>query len=161
MRVERGRAADPFELIRHDLGMLNRFFGGGLFGEAAEAGPFAMMGNYNVDIHEDADHIYVEADMPGFRKEDIDLTLENGVLTISAERHEEQTEQPRQGKQQGKAEPEATYLLRERRQQQCIRSFTLPNEVDEQSVQARLDNGVLKITLNKREETKPRRIELS
>lgn len=138
--------------------MLNRFLGGGLIGETAEAGPLATMGNYGVDIREDADHIYIEADMPGFRKEDINISLENGVLAISAERREEESAQPQQGEQ--RRQPES-YLLRERRYHRFIRSFALPAQVDEQNVQAKLENGVLKIALNKREEAKRKQIQLS
>ncbi len=170
--------------------MLGRFLG---FSDAGDGGnPLASLSKYGVDIREDADHIYVEADLPGFRKEDIDISLENGMLTITAERQEEITEpppgqggeqqdqaaQPGQGQQadQGQRrgggrssqqqqtqqrQQDASYLLRERRVQRFVRSFTLPPNVDESSVQARLENGVLRITLNKREESKAKRIEVS
>ncbi len=165
MRVEqRGHMPNPFEIIRQDLNMLNRFFGGGPFGETGEAGPLATMGNYGVDIREDADHIYVEADLPGFDKKDIDISLQNGTLTISAEHREEQAVQPQQGQKAQQAqqrEQQGDYLLRERQYQRFVRSFTLPANVDEQNVQAKLENGVLKITLNKREDAKPKRVQVS
>lgn len=165
MRVEqRGGGTNPFEIIRQDLNMLNRFFGGGLFGEPSEAGLLGTAGNFGVDIREDADHIYVEADLPGFRKEDINLSLEQGVLSISAERREEVTMPSRpgqQGQQAKEGQKEGDYLLRERRIERFNRSFTLPSNVNEQSVQAKLENGVLKITIDKREEAKPKRIQVS
>jgi len=120
---------------------------------------------YGVDVREDADHIYVEAELPGFRKEDVDITLENQTLTISAERKLEQ-EQPQQpepnskGKGQQAQRPQGDWLLRERRYTRFLRSFTLPPTVDEGSVNARLTDRVLTITLNKREETKPRKIQV-
>src|SRR4051794_38777365 len=92
VRVERGRAADPFEIVRHDFNqMLGRFFGAGLFGAPDDSGGLVFPADYGVDIREDRDHIYVEADLPGFRKEDIDISLHDNTLTIVAERREEVT----------------------------------------------------------------------
>jgi len=133
--------------------------------------------------------VYVEADLPGFRKEDVNIAIEDGTLTITAERKEEieepaaQAQQGKQGQrnqsqqaqaaqgqagQQGQSQQQAAqqkddsnYLLRERRVMRFVRSFTLPPNVDDSQVQAKLENGVLKITLNKREESKPKRIQVS
>jgi HSP20 family protein len=102
-----------------------------------------------VDVREDADHIYVEAELPGFRKDEVDITLENSTLTISAERKENSQNE------------NGDWLLRERRYSRFLRSFTLPPTVDEQSVDAKLSDGVLLVTLNKREETKPRKVMVS
>jgi len=85
-------------------------------------------------------------------KDDVDITLENSTLTISAERKSE----TKQGQQPG-----GDFLLNERRYTKFLRSFTLPPTVDEGSVQANLKDGVLTITLNKREETKPRKVKVS
>ncbi len=74
--------------------------------------------------------------------------MENSTLTISAERKE-------------KPNNPGEYLLNERRFSRFLRSFTLPPTVDEQSVQANLKEGVLTVTLNKREESKPRKITVS
>ena len=81
VRVERGHAADPMEVARQDFGnVLSRFF----FGDSGDAGPLAGMGGYGVDIREDENHVYIEADLPGFRKEDVDIAIEDGTLTIAA-----------------------------------------------------------------------------
>ena len=109
----------------------------------------SLFAPYGVDVREDQDHIYVEAELPGFRKEDVDITLENQTLTITADRKIES----KPGDQR-----KGDYLLRERRHTRFQRSFTLPPTVDEQTVNAKLADGVLVITLNKREETKPRKI---
>ena len=144
-RVHRGTYADPYESAQREFdSMLNRFFGGQTSNGGERLAPYA------VDVREDADHFYVEAELPGFRKDDVNITLENQQLTISAERKEEN-----QQKQKG------DLLLHERRYSRFLRSFTLPPTVDEQSVNAKLTDGVLTITLNKREETKPRRIQVS
>jgi HSP20 family protein len=102
---------------------------------------------YGVDVREDGDHLYVEAELPGFKKDDVDITLENQTLTIAAERREEKQD-----------EKKGELLLNERRYTRFLRSFTLPPTVDEQTVNAKLSDGILTITLNKREETKPRKI---
>src|SRR4051812_14602781 len=142
-RVNRGQQGyDPVDYAQREFDhMLNRWFGG-RGGDGATA-----LAPYGVDVREDADHIYVEAELPGFRKDDVDITLENQTLTISAERKEQ-------------AEQKGDYLLNERRYQRFLRSFTLPPTVDEKKVDARLSDGVLHITLNKREETKPRKIQV-
>ena len=67
---------------------------------------------FRTDIRDEGDHFLLEADLPGFRKEDIDLHLQDGVLTITAKRQEEQEE-----KKEGK------YLCRERRMGSCARAF--------------------------------------
>jgi HSP20 family protein len=144
-RVSRTLPADPLELAQRDFDhLLGRLFSGS---QTDNGG--ARLAPYGVDIREDQDHFYVEAELPGFKKDDIDITLENQTLTISAERREE--------KKEGNAD-KGELLLHERRYSRFLRSFTLPPTVDEQTVNAKLADGVLTITLNKREETKPRKI---
>jgi HSP20 family protein len=143
----------PFESLR-DLDTLMR----GIF--QREGGAGTGLAPYGVDIREDADHIYVEAELPGFKKDEIDITLENQTLTIAAERRSEQ-QQPRGGREgNGGAGDGGQWLLNERRYARFLRSFTLPPTVDEGSVQAKLNDGVLTITINKREETKPRKVKV-
>ncbi len=145
-RVSRGTYADPYELAQREFdSMLGRFFGG----RESDGGNY--LAPYGVDVREDADHFYVEAELPGFRKEDIDITLENQTLTITAERKEEKESGQKKG----------DYLLHERRYARFQRSFTLPPIVDEQTVNATLKDGVLTVVLNKREETKPRKINVA
>ena len=151
-RVNRGSggvAADPFDLLQREFdGMFNRWRGG------RETTDGNYLAPYGVDIREDADHFYVEAELPGFRKDDVDITLENQTLTIAAERRSE-------AKQDGDGGKKGDLLLHERRYSRFLRSFTLPPTVDEQTVNAKLNDGVLTITLNKREETKPKKITVS
>jgi HSP20 family protein len=128
------------------------FYGGG----GSDSGTFAP---YAVDVREDADHVYVEAELPGFKKDDVQITLENSTLTISAERHESHEAPKNAGKQD--EEDRSQWLLNERRYSRFLRSFTLPPTVDERSVEAKLNEGVLTITLKKREETKPRKINVT
>jgi HSP20 family protein len=143
-RVQRNQ--EPLELAQREFdSMLNRFFGG-----RETNGGSAYLAPYAVDVREDGDHLYVEAELPGFKKEEIDVTLENQTLTISAERRDEKKEGDK-----------GDLLLHERRYTRFLRSFTLPPTVNEQTVNAKLNDGVLTITLNKREETKPRKISVA
>ena len=146
-RVNRG-FVDPMDLISREFdGVLNRFFvndGGNGGGSRSN-----WMAPYGVDIREDQDHLYVEADLPGFKKDEVDITLENQTLTIAAEHRPDAHEQKK-----------GEWLLNERRYARFLRSFTLPPTVDDQKVDAKLADGVLRITLNKREETKPRKIQV-
>ena len=145
-KVQRGYV-DPLDVIGREFDTaLNRFFG-------QQNGGHQYMAPYGVDIREDADHLYVEADLPGFKKDEIDITCENQTLTISAEHKEEQKE-PKEHKS-------GDWLLNERRYARFLRSFTLPPSVDVQKVDAKLQDGVLKLVLNKREETKPRKIQVA
>ena len=135
---------DPLELAQREFDhMLGRLFNG----HQGDGGQ--RLAPYGVDIREDADHFYVEAELPGFKKDEIDITLENQTLTITAERNQEQ-----------RNEDKGDLLLHERRYTRFQRSFTLPPVVDEQTVNAKLADGVLTVTLNKREETKPRKIQV-
>ncbi len=102
---------------------------------------------YPVDIREDEEAITVEAEMPGFKKEEISVTLEQGVLSISAERKSDEAK----GEQH----------LAERCYRRVARSFKLPVQVDESKVDAKLADGVLTLKLAKREEVKPRKIEVN
>src|SRR5213595_2137622 len=90
-RVQRGpqggQQGDPFELAQREFdSLLGRWLGG----RETNGNDGSYLAPYAVDVREDADHIYVEAELPGFKKEEVDITLENQTLTISAERKSEQ-----------------------------------------------------------------------
>lgn len=135
------RLANPFATLREEL---DRVFGD-VMPNAGES--YGAFGSYPVDIREDENHLYVEAEMPGFKREEVEITLENGVLTISGERRQQ-------------TDAKGEHHLHERRFTRVLRRFSLPNTVDENQVSAKLDSGVLHLTLNKREEVKPRKIEV-
>ena len=101
-----------------------------------------------MDIVEHDDQLVFEAELPGFTKSQIDVSVEQGVLSIEAQRPV--------------ATPanEAKTHLHERRNHHLARRFTLPNAYDTHHVQATLADGVLTLTLNKREESKPQKIEV-
>lgn len=106
-----------------------------------------LTAKYPVDIHEDAEGLTVWAELPGFTKEEVELSIDNGLLTIAAQRD---ANEPTEG----------TSHLRERRFTRVRRQFTLPTTVDPTSVDATLADGVLKLRLMKKEEVKPRKIEV-
>lgn len=152
-RAARQPSYEPFESMQREFdGMLNRFFGSGGREYGGTGGNGGALAPYSVDVREDADHLYVEAELPGFKKDDVDITLENQTLTIAAERSEAKHE----GEQK-----KGDWLLRERRYTRFLRSFTLPATVSDSKCDAKLADGVLTITLDKREETKPRKIQVS
>jgi len=94
--------------------------------------------NPAVDVYEDEDHLYLKAELPGFTKDQIDLQIEKSVLTIKAKR---------KGSDE---EAEVSYS----------RSFTLDDSIDTNNISAELKNGVLTLTLPRKEESKPRQIEI-
>jgi HSP20 family protein len=99
-----------------------------------------------VDIYETADREYViKADLPEMKREDIHLTFENSVLTVSGERGSDAVE----GLQRG-----------ERFRGQFSRSFTLPATVDGHRISAAYKDGVLTVRLPQREDAKPKQIEV-
>ena len=110
--------------------------------------PAELYGGCDVDIWDDAEHVYVEAELPGINKDDLNISVENGVLTIQGEKKYEQTKKERD------------HRLQERYYGSFSRSFTLPSTVDSEKVDATLTKGVLKIVLNKRPEAKTKRIEV-
>jgi HSP20 family protein len=99
-----------------------------------------------VEIYETNQKLVLIAEVPGFEKNDITISLENNQLTFAGERIV--TEQDRQ------------YHRNERRFGKFERSFQLPGSFDGEKVQANLKNGLLTITVPKREEAKPKQIEV-
>ena len=103
-----------------------------------------------MDIIERENEYLVRADLPGVRKEDINVTLENGLLTLTAERKSEAEEK------------EGDRLLRkEARFGRYGRSLRLGTQIDEKGVKANYRDGVLELTLPKAEQVKPRKISVN
>ena len=89
----------------------------------------------HVDISEDEDNIYVEAEIPGVKKEDIKITLQDNILTITGEKKKENNKK--------------NFFRSERVYGSFTRSFTLPDDINSDSVEAKFDNGILNITIQK------------
>ncbi|MEI8135488.1 MAG: Hsp20/alpha crystallin family protein [bacterium] len=130
---------------RHEIGFAMPRNMRSFFEDAAKGTFNGQVTNYvpRVDISQDAKHIYLHAELPGLTKEDVQLTVSDGTLTLKGEK-----------KQEEKSE-DKNYLRIERRYGQFMRQFTLPENVIESEVHAQFTNGVLDITIPKSEPTKP------
>jgi HSP20 family protein len=102
-----------------------------------------------VDVYEDEHNVTLKIEVPGIDEKDIDVRIENNRLTVHGERKFE------------KEEKEENFRRVERQYGSFSRTFTLPNTVDQESVQADYDKGVLKITIAKKAEAKPKQIKVS
>jgi HSP20 family protein len=102
-----------------------------------------------VDIHEEENRYLLIADIPGVNSEDIDITLDEGVLTVKGERNTET------------AVSEQGYRRRERTHGSFKRQFTLPDTVDTDSISASAKDGVLEITIPKQDKPEARKITVS
>jgi len=97
-----------------------------------------------VDVYEDEHNLVLKLEVPGMNEEDLKVSLENNSLTVTGERKFE------------KEEKEENFHRIERRYGTFTRTFRLPNTVDTEKVDASYDKGILKITLAKRAEAKPK-----
>ncbi len=102
-----------------------------------------------IDLHENDRSYTVRAEMPGVKKDDIDVTVHDGVLTINAESRYENEE-----KEEGRV------IRQERRYGKYVRSIRLGKDVDESHVKASYHDGVLELELPKVEEVKPKKISI-
>jgi HSP20 family protein len=138
---------DPFRELRSLQDEVNRVFSSS-FNRSGDNEMMRGAWSPSVDIYENKDQIVLEAELPGMRPENVDISIENNVLTIHGERKFE------------KKDEQDNFHRVERSYGSFTRSFTLPPTVTSDNVDASFDNGVLKLTLAKREEAKPRRIEI-
>ena len=131
------REMDNFE--RH-------FFDSPFFGTSSSS-----MAGFSTDITDEGDSYKLTADLPGFEKGDINIDINDNTLTLSAERHSEFEKEDKKGK----------YIRVERSYGSYSRSFDLTG-IKEEEIEAKYDNGVLTLTLPKKDEVKPtsRRLEI-
>jgi len=101
-----------------------------------------------VDIYEDEHNLVLKLEVPGVNEDELNVSLENNILTVSGERKFE------------KEEKEENFHRIERRYGSFTRTFRLPNTVDGEKVDATYDKGILKISLAKRAEAKPKQIKV-
>lgn len=140
---------DPFRDLRTLQEEVNRLFSTNLTRGFGEEGIGRGAWNPSVDIYENKDQIVLEAELPGMKRDDFELSVENNVITLRGERQFE------------KKDDSDNYHRVERSYGSFTRSFTLPQTVSAEGATAEYHNGVLRVTLPKREETKARRIEVS
>ncbi len=101
----------------------------------------------SVDVYEDKDAYYLEAELPGYTENDVNIHVEKHVLHISSEKSNEKKENKK-------------FLVRERTYVKFDRSFTLPEGINEDQIEAEFNNGILKVTLPKTPVEQPRKIEV-
>jgi HSP20 family protein len=138
---------DPFRELSTLQDRFNSFFEN--FAEASGKEQLAA-GNFvpPVDVYEDEHSLVLKLEVPGMNEEDLNVSLENNTLTVNGERKFE------------KEEKEENFHRIERRYGSFARTFRLPNTVDAENVNAGYDKGILKITLAKRAEAKPKQIKV-
>ena len=129
---------------RRDLSLFDDFFDSML----------GAWGNYSarvpaVDVEETAEAFEIKAELPGFDENSVKITVDKHVLHISGSVDE--SEKEKEGRK---------YLIKERRHESFERSFSLPEGLDESAISAGFENGVLTVTLPKKPEEKPRKIEV-
>jgi HSP20 family protein len=139
---------DPWSLVPRLQDEINR-----LFGNVTESDSSAATATWipAVDIHEYADRFELYVDLPGVEPNNVELTLEHGVLTLSGKRAEQ--ERAKRG--------ELQYRRTERHHGHFYRRFMLPDTADSDNVNASGKNGVLTVAIPKQAKAKARRIEIS
>ncbi len=135
--------AEEFVTMQREIDRMFDRFRGGI---ADENGSGSFMPA--VDIVEGANDYQIKAELPGVKKEDVKITVQNGVLTIRGEKSRE-------------SEKKGDNVRRvERSYGSFQRSFTLPTSVRSEKIEASYDNGILTLSLPKSEESKPKEIEV-
>jgi HSP20 family protein len=137
---------DPFREMRSLQDEVNRLFASSFNRGDNEIARGAW--SPSVDIFENKDQIVLEAELPGMNADDVNISIENNVLTLHGERKFE------------KKDEGDNFHRVERSYGSFTRSFTLPPTVSSENANAEFENGLLRLTLAKREEAKPRRIEI-
>lgn len=138
---------DPFREITQLQRQMNQLFES-VFGGGSSPQPQALASGFTpaADVYEDGGVLKLRLEVPGVQPEDVDITLEGGVLTVKGERKLPEGENPDR------------YLAVESPYGPFYRSFVLPNTVDPGSLTANYVNGVLEVSMSKRAEARPKQI---
>ena len=121
---------------RNEFDLFDNFFDDGFF-------PRKERSMMKTDIREKKDKYVIDVDLPGFNKENINLSLNNGYLTVSAK-----TEKKEEKKEEEK------FIHRERYFGECSRSFYVGDEIKEEDIEAEFKDGILRIDIPKKEDQK-------
>ena len=135
---------DPFAELRRMDAAFNRLWNTDVRTPEVEGARWDIA----MDVIQEGDDLIVHASLPGVEPDDIQVTLEDGLLTIKGETGSESEEQ------------KADYLLRERRFGRFHRALRLPNSVDAEKAQPSYANGVLTVAVPKQEAKKARKLEI-
>ena len=118
--------------------LFDDFFDDPFFKEERQLHPMPMM---KTDIRETENNYIIDVDLPGFKKEDIKVNIEEGYLNISASTSSSENE-----------EEKGNYIRRERYSGECTRRFYIGEDIEDNEVSARFDNGILCIEIPKKKE---------
>jgi HSP20 family protein len=140
---------DPFRELSTLQGRMNRLFQESFGREGREEALTTSSFAPAVDVYEDDHNVTLKIEVPGVEEKDLDIRVENNTLTVHGERKFE------------KEEKEENYRRIERQYGSFTRSFALPNTVDTDSIKADYEKGVLKISLAKKAEAKPKQIKVN
>jgi HSP20 family protein len=140
---------DPFREFSTLQDRMNRLFRESYGPEGREESLTTTTFAPPVDVYEDEHSVTLKIEVPGIDEKDIDVRIENNVLTVHGERKFE------------KEEKEENFRRVERQYGSFTRTFTLPTTVDAEKVSANYDKGILKIALPKKAEAKPKQIKVN
>jgi HSP20 family protein len=140
---------DPFREFSTLQERMNRLFRDSYGPEGREETLTSTQFAPPVDVYEDEHNVTLKIEVPGIDEKDIDVRIENNVLTVHGERKLE------------KEEKEENFRRVERQYGSFTRTFTLPSTVDSEKIQAEYDKGILKIVLPKKAEAKPKQIKVN
>jgi HSP20 family protein len=141
---------DPFRELEDVSSRLNRIFGRPLGRLESNSEMLAMVDwTPSADISETDTAYLIKAEIPGVKKEDVKVTIQDGMLTIQGERKME------------KEEKDKKFHRIERSYGSFMRSFRLPDDADESAVKAEFKDGMLDVTLSKSAKAKPKSINVS
>lgn len=138
---------DPFHSLASLQEQVNRLFEGNLSHDRGQSTLTTWAPT--VDIYETGDQLVIKADLPEVAEKDIDVRVENNMLTIRGERKLDQKVK------------EENYLRMERSYGFFTRSFSLPDTVNTEQIHAQYNDGVLTVTLPKRAESKPKQVKIN
>jgi HSP20 family protein len=140
---------DPYRELNTLQDRMNRLFRDSVAAETQDQSLATSAFAPAVDVYEDEHNITLKLEVPGVDEKDINVNVENNTLTVHGERKFE------------KEEKEENFRRVERQYGSFTRSFTLPTTVDAEKVSAHYDKGILKITLAKKAEAKPKQIKVN
>ena len=139
------RRRDPFDVLQNEI---NRLFDRDMWDFGTEPALFDEGFAQAIDVRENDDSVEIRCDLPGVKKDDIDISVSDNLLTIKGEKKDETEEK------------EENYYRRESWSGAFQRTVSLPDSVDPDKAKAEMKDGVLQLTMPKREEKKRKQIKV-
>jgi HSP20 family protein len=140
---------EPYNDLVNIRSLMERVFGQPIGGQPALAGEDLDSGSFGMNVYENGDSLVVEAAVPGVDPKDVDISVDDDVLTIRGESHEEVEHK------------EDQWLRREFRRGSLHRQLRLPPTIDAEQAQAKFENGLLRLTFPKKPEARSRSLKIT